>query len=1466
MCRPDEKIICVLNGIDVDSALLEINLRNQLELSFDYSRYVCDNEGVLVESNGYNLLNVGMYIFVEKVGFFRLSHPPFKYDGSVEKKSIQAYSAECELEYKDLVNFKINTGETDSLEYLVSYDDDESESLLNPYNNLPYDYILFYDTRADELKSLTKDDFEFSEIYTDKKTIVTDIGIVNKIVDLCTFIPRLKNRVVTTTDESGEKHSELLEFVSYSYDSGNKSILSVTLNGFKSRVDSLITFYTKYRAQLSLLDLAIEKCNCNWTIGDVDVDLANKKFQFSIDSRNIYAFLTQDIASVSKCITQFDRVNRKINIVAAENIGEDTGVVIARNNLLNSDDISCDETSLVTRFNVNGGNNLGISDVNFGLSRIDNISYFLSASDNNGERIYVDDSLAEHYEVYCSDREHMREKYIELSKKHNQTLIDIDEIKYRVPNDYLSTDWSQYTEDELSNLYSVYQKMLFTLNSMYKEEFSEDLNDDGTINETKIKETPYWYDYYAYKEILIQISEAIKALKNNTSYKNISDNEIVEKISAYKTEWSLYGVVELENKISGYENVMQLLLNNGNIILSEDGTPKSWSDLTDGEKVDYNRSEINYSYNEYKEAYDNLNSANEYLQTLKAELSRLENARKSIQDTRTSLAKLADIKYYSRAALVDLGVSDIDESDSSFDCFTAKEIEVINLLYVDSDYSNENILQTSIDTIVSSVDLQLELFNDAKEQLSISAQPQFKFDCSMDNLLSLSDYKYPANKFDVGNYVTVQYYDDYYVKLRLVKFAFNPCLPSSNSLNVEFSNFVKSNTELTDIPYIIGAIGNTGNGSSSVSSGSSGIGGSGTIGNDIDVTLSDTMLSKLVNTELFGTAVTDVLLDSAKLNLLTAKNATFGDLAEANTYINGKGIKTGKIISNDKSIVFDLDNNAFSCIKATDENENNISLNDDQDITEMNVDGMIMKFSSNGLNIEVQEAGSNDAPSNVAALCTNKAGIQYSSYKDLPTLDSENTVHITGNYSERPVESDYTAGKEGRELVLAKIAYRAALAMYNALPITLAFSAFTSSLFNAGVGFLASNTKPSVDGIDFGASFLRSDGFYHMGVSGINDTRNGDNRDVQVKFAYGRYGYEGYANALYKSSSSEEENIKIASINSDTSFGVIADSSDDTSASAGVVSSEYTGISDLNFTLIDGMVIDIIFEHNQMYGILESQTEALFLNVCNSGDREIYIYGRSVSGRRGINAWCAGETVRFRYEGTPDSGHWLLVGRSNPEKIFKGIVFSDVSGDADLLCSPGLYIIRPNETALTWNNLPEVYDSIPSTKRKRSGYLFVLKRRVGESVSDSYIKQIFTPVNNDGIYTRFYNPSDSGSWSPWKKQTMSDKYDFSSKVVLADGEGTSGNYNRFVYLDGRVDISYRGGYKAHAKNDLLFTLPTEYAPSIDVYAPIVFATDASGKTNIVGAIKISTDGKVTIHHMNAASYDTRPYFQATYYI
>ena len=146
LASPSGKPICKLNGIDILSANFSKNIADFSEFSFDLHRFI-DVDGELIESNNYIFVKNNMYLYLKNFGWFKIvNEPEIIIDVDGEKKHVVAESVECELLQYDLVGFKVNTGEVDSLEYLAN--DNIGD------NGLAKEYVLFYNPANPQLSLL----------------------------------------------------------------------------------------------------------------------------------------------------------------------------------------------------------------------------------------------------------------------------------------------------------------------------------------------------------------------------------------------------------------------------------------------------------------------------------------------------------------------------------------------------------------------------------------------------------------------------------------------------------------------------------------------------------------------------------------------------------------------------------------------------------------------------------------------------------------------------------------------------------------------------------------------------------------------------------------------------------------------------------------------------------------------------------------------------------------------------------------------------------------------------------------------------------------------------------------------------------------------------------------------------------------------------------------------------------------
>lgn len=96
------------------------------------------------------------------------------------------------------------------------------------------------------------------------------------------------------------------------------------------------------------------------------------------------------------------------------------------------------------------------------------------------------------------------------------------------------------------------------------------------------------------------------------------------------------------------------------------------------------------------------------------------------------------------------------------------------------------------------------------------------------------------------------------------------------------------------------------------------------------------------------------------------------------------------------------------------------------------------------------------------------------------------------------------------------------------------------------------------------------------------------------------------------------------------------------------------------------------------------------------------------------------------------------------------------------------------------------------------------------------------------------------------------KTEITSQVTFT--ENISGTNTRFYYKNGILYIFYQGESKAHAQGDNLFTLPSGYRPTNQLYIPFIINNTAFGN------LSFGTSGNVSINQISSGSTTGRIYF------
>lgn len=689
-CSPDLEPITVLNGVKTETVEYDEHVKDFDTLTFEVDEYI-NVDGKRVKSNGYDDLEVYMNLYLEDIGCFQMQHPSTENDGSHETKTVTAYSLEREFMDKDFVGFKINTGETDSFEYLA----------------------------ADNLR---------------------EDGMAKEYV----------------------------------------------------------VFYRPEKKDLSLMHLVLEKMP-GWSVEDDDIDdeLWNLKLSFSEDNINLYALLTSIIAPKAECIFMFDTLHRKIKAIGKKKLDSyryETNVFIGYRNLAQSVSISVDEDSVYTRFNCEGADSLKLNDWNYNDSRIFDISYFTREP-------YMSSSLQEKVKKWVKWREDNREMFAELSKRRAAKNEEIYELKYRVPNDADAyKQWDNMKKDALTKNLNYYYSLLgpmqlavdpapqYTTDADGKQKYVPWKKSDGSVDherylaeQKKLLDANKVSSYYSYYEIITYVIPNIEVAIVNYDITKTEDKK--SYVKGYEEDWKLYGTEEIEGRRKDYLNRLETLKQ----------YEKPWNELTDEEKKGYAGNEKEGWYKTQHEEYVKIKTAigdENTPGTLLYEQKQL-NAQLKVKKDELNTIDAERNPYVTNATL--------DNPDFGF---TEKEKVVINTLFHDTDYQNENIVSVSTNTVQDKIDVEKELYDDCVKKLSEVSQPQITFTTNMDNLLRLPEFAAWNDDFVLLKYIRLGIKDDYSVKLRLIGITWNPCEVTPD-ITVEFCNMITSRSGRSDLTQLL---------------------------------------------------------------------------------------------------------------------------------------------------------------------------------------------------------------------------------------------------------------------------------------------------------------------------------------------------------------------------------------------------------------------------------------------------------------------------------------------------------------------------------------------------------------------------------------------------------------------------------------------------------------------------------------
>lgn len=645
-----------------------------------------------------------------------------------------------------------------------------------------------------QLRNIWEVEFEVDSKYTDDTGKIQENTIFSKInqymeIDIETIgWFRINQHPQELLDDNGRYYKK---FTAYGYETTLQDI-DLNLFNINCGTDESIEMYEENLNALGLpihnIQLWIEDANEDpksdkywklgllnilehehlykkgWKIGTVDVDISTKRGrQFEIDSKTVYAFLTQDVSKSYKCLFDFDRKNMTINAYSIEHVGKNIDVELALRNVINSIIIDSQNDDVYTSFRVSGSDSdqTIIEYINYGSDRLSNYDYFIETG-------MIPAETADKYKIYEKWKEDNRENYANLSLKSMEISEKISGIQELEPVDEVEVKYDNLTSKELNTELTSARNVVSLLEEMHTQ--------DGNL---QIENTSDYSMYISFKEVIIPKIEA-EIKKRETG------EEPTEEID-WETNWELYGINELNTKLVAYQRQVDAL--------KEKGYDKPWSADTGNFSKDFHDRQYEL-YTKYNGYIDVINKRLEYLNKEVDDLNQQKND--------------VSIKIKTLAAKAKITYEDWNLTD--------EEIALINMLTIETDYSDSTIEVQDNNTISEIIDLAHDLYKSAKKEIDIESRPQLSFSITLDNIFHMQQYMKESNDISIGDFLPLELMNGYKTKQRIIGLEIELVDFNDTDLTFEFSDSVKVNGQSSDYDFLLDNSGSSSKNSISKSS------------------------------------------------------------------------------------------------------------------------------------------------------------------------------------------------------------------------------------------------------------------------------------------------------------------------------------------------------------------------------------------------------------------------------------------------------------------------------------------------------------------------------------------------------------------------------------------------------------------------------------------------------------------------
>ena len=579
----------------------------------------------------------------------------------------------------------------------------------------------------------------------------------------------------------------------------------------------------------------------NYKIKHVDESIANLQRTFSIDGKSIYDFFTGDCAEQFNCLFLFDSTDRSISVYDLYSVcmnddcsyrlsdkdnprhlryrgdfkdvcpkcgskhikvyGKDTMVIVDKENLTDEISFSTNSDELKNCFHLKAGDDdMTAAIININPNGTAYLYYVPEYQREDMSKELVDklvtydelyDSYTNEYEqlmlnlynaidwqLYYMDEmmpgaippdERESSGSTEIVTKPVETAeqqipkLSVNNLNYTALSSITSSTSLSTVESAIKNYAKVFvntskfkiETIEDSLGSVYQSGGNNCVKWTGKFKVTNFSDkddtatsssiTLTIYDNY--EEFVNQ--KIKKSIATDDSTGSIYDVLKIDSLDKYKDTIKLYGIVRLQSFIESIKNVEDILIQQGN--QAQDLYYSKYHQMEVATENELNSRQVQYDYWVDKET--------EYT-TRKAEIQDILNFEKYLGNE-----LYGEFCSYRR----------------------------------DQDYSNDNFVSDGLNNTDLFANAR-EYIRVAKEELVKAATLQCNISCKVKNLFALSEFEPFWDNFQIGNWITIGYDDEFY-RLRLI--SVQGSLNDFSNLDVEFSSITKINNTANDIKDVL---------------------------------------------------------------------------------------------------------------------------------------------------------------------------------------------------------------------------------------------------------------------------------------------------------------------------------------------------------------------------------------------------------------------------------------------------------------------------------------------------------------------------------------------------------------------------------------------------------------------------------------------------------------------------------------